>query len=170
MADEAYAAQSDLERALGGAAVLVQLADPNKTGNVDSNTVTDLLNDGAAELRSAVEVKHDPEVIANLDTASRRLLAKTNAALSARIAYERGSKGLAMPDNVARAAERADKFCDQLASGERRLARVAGGKVAAVSQAADDGIVDHDPLTTAKIDTVTTPPSISIAQFKLGFR
>src|ERR1043166_1687334 len=125
-----FCSQGDLEIALGGAQVLVQLADPNRTGAVDSTIVTDYLESGAAEIRSASEIKHDPEVLADLDADSLRRLRDANAALSARIAYEKGGLGNAMPEHVEQRAARAERFLDQLAKGERRLGRVSGGKVA----------------------------------------
>jgi hypothetical protein len=154
-----YCSQGDLEIAVGSAAVLRQLADPNRTGVVQPAIVTDYLESGAAELRSAVEIKHDPETIANLDTDSLRRLRDANAAISARIAYSKGGLGQAMPDHVREAAERAEKFADQLAIGQRRLGRVAGGLAAAINQPAT--VVDYDPDGTA----------ISITAFRNnGFR
>lgn len=170
MADPfSYAQQSDLEIALGGKDVLRNLADPLDTGVADAGIVTDYLESGAAEVRTAVEVKHDPETIANLDPPSLRRLVDANAALSARIAWEKGGKGMAMPDWVKDRAERNDRFVDALAKGERRLGRVAGGNIAAVTQANGIGTVDYDPTATAHLDP-NLPPSISIAGFKRGFR
>lgn len=152
------ATQADLELAVGGAKELKQLSDPDDTGAVVASLVLDYLETGAAEVRSAAEVKHDPETLAALDTPSQRRLRDANAALSARTAYVKGGKGLAMPEHVGLAAERADKFLDQLARGERRLGRVSGGLVAAINQPA--GVVDHDP----------NGAGVSVAGFKRGFR
>lgn len=169
MADEYYCSQADLELAVGGAALLVQLSDPGKTGQAQPSIVANYLMGGAAEIRTAVEVKHDPEVIANLDEPSLRRLIDANAALSARIAYEKGGKGMAMPDYVEKAAERADRFLDQLGKGERRLGRVAGSTAAAVSQATGIGLVDYDKTATAALDP-SKAAGVSIAGFKRGFR
>jgi hypothetical protein len=139
--------------------VLRQLADPNRTGVVQPDIVIDYLESGAAELRTAVEVKHDPETIANLDPDSLRRLRDANAAISARIAYTKGGLGQAMPDHVRESAERSEKFADQLAIGQRRLGRVAGGTGAPINQPAT--VVDYDPGGHA----------ISITAFtKNGFR
>lgn len=145
------------------------LADPLDTGTAQSSIVTDYLESGAAEVRTAVEVKHDPETIANLDPPSLRRLIDANAALSSRIAWEKGGKGMAMPDWVRDRAERTDHFLDALARGERRLGRVAGGNIAAVTQATGIGTVDYDPNATARLDP-NKSPSISIAGLKRGFR
>lgn len=154
----AYCSQSDLEIALGGAAVLVQLADPSGTGTADSGIVTDYLDSAAGQIRSVIEVKYDPETIANLDADSRRLLRDINKWQSARIAYLEGGRGQAMPQYIAEQADRCDDWLTQLRTGERRLGRVSGGTVAAINQPV--GILDYDPLAQ----------KVSIAGFKRGFR
>lgn len=153
-----YCTQGDLEVALGGARILRELADPNRTGNPDAGTVQDYLESGAVEVRSAVEIRHDPETIAAMDADSVRRLRDANAALSARIAYEKGGLGMAMPEWVRERADRNDQFLTQLARGERRLGRVSGGQVAAINQPI--GLVDFD----------TDATGISVAGFKKGFR
>lgn len=155
----AFCTQADLERALGGADKLAQLSDPNRTGSPDAVTVTDYLETGAAEIRTATEIKHEPETLANLDAGSLTRLRDANAAISARAAYDKGGVGLAMPEWIRERAERADKFLDQLATGYRRLGRVAGGNQSAINQPAQ-GSVDFDPLLRG----------ISIGAFKIGFR
>lgn len=154
----AYATQGDLENALGGAQLLRQLADPNRTGSAQPAIIQDYLDDGAAQVRSAVEIKHDPEAIAQLDTPSLKRLIDANAALSARTAYEKGGQGMAMPEWVRERAERTDRFLDDLAKGFRRLGRVAGGVSAALGQPAQ--VVDPDPHGH----------HVSIHGFKRGFR
>lgn len=166
-----YAQQADLEIALGGAAVLVQLADFNKDGVADANVVADYLEGGAAEVRSAAEVKHDPETLANLDTPSLKRLIDANAGLSARIAYEKGGRGMAMPDWVRDRAERQDRFVERLARGEARLGRVAGSAGAVTTQASDTGVVDQDPNGDGGTYRSGAPASrISVAGLMRGFR
>ena len=139
----AYCSAADLEVALGGAAVLVQLADPGQTGTADAGIVQDYLESGAAEIRPFVEVKHEPETIANLDSDSLRRLRDANAALSARIAWEKGGMGQAMPQTVTNRAERTEQFCRDLSMGVQRLGRVAGGTQASLGQNVQ--VVDSDP-------------------------
>lgn len=169
LVDYSYAQQAHLERALGGAHILVQLADPQKNGQPDQAIVSEYLEDGAAEVRSAVEVKHDPEVIANLDAPSLRRLVSANAALSARIAWERGGKGMAMPEHIETAAVRAETFLGLLSEGKRRLGRIAGGTTAAVTQAGGIGVIDYDSRSTSALDP-NKASSVSVAGFKRGFR
>jgi phage gp36-like protein len=167
----AYCIQSDLETALGGPRVLAQLSDFNGDGVADAAVVTDYLESGAAEVRTAVEVKHDPETIALLDATSLRRLLDANAALSSRIAWEKGGKGAAMPDWTRDRAERADKFLDDLAKGLRRLGRSAGGVQAAVTQARVVGVVDQDPRGDGGTTSSGAPAGrTSMAGLMKGFR
>ncbi len=154
----AFCSKADLELAVGGARELRQLADPDNTGTAVESLIDDYIETGAAEVRSAAEIKHEPETLANLDADSLRRCRDANAALSARTAYTKGGRGLAMPEFVSAAADRADDYLDQLAKGLRRLGRVSGGTVAALSQPAK--VVDFD----------TTASGLSIAGFRRGFR
>jgi phage gp36-like protein len=146
---ESYATQTNLEVALGGPSILLQLADLSQTGSLeDAGTqaaITDYLEVGASRVRAAVEVKHEPETIASLDAASRRLLVSWNADLSARVAWEKGGMGQVMPEAVQERADRAIADLDRLAAGTLRLGRVADGTSAGINQEAD-GEVDYDSL------------------------
>ena len=153
-----FCSQVDLELALGGARILVQLADPDKSGIAQADVVQDYLEDGAASIRSRVEIKHDPETLANLDASSLRLLQRINSRLSAKVAYLKGGLGQAMPEWIDKAAEEAERELAEIAEGTRRLGRVAGGKAAALSQPV--GIIDFDKDGSG----------LSIAGFKKGFR
>lgn len=142
-----YATQADLEVALGGPAKLRELADLQQTGDLASASaqaaVTDYLETGAARVRAAVEVKHDPETVAVLDAASLRLLVAWNADLSARVAWEKGGAGHVLPKPVEDRADRAERDLDRLAAGTLRLGRVSGGAAAGINQPAS-GKVDYD--------------------------
>jgi len=153
-----YCNQTDLEIALGGADVLVQLADRDGTGVADAATVTDFLESGAALVRSVVEVKYEPEAIASFDADSLRLLRDCNKWISAQIAWLEGGRGQAVPDRVAEQAEQCRVRVDEIKTGERRLGRIAGKTPIAIGQPV--GIVNFDPNASG----------ISIAGFKRGFR
>lgn len=155
----AFCNQADLEIALGGAAELVQLADRDQDGVADLSVVTDYLESGAAVVRAAVEVKHEPETIAALDADSLRHLRDLNKWWSAAIAWLEGSKNQAMPERLREQREWVQQELDRIRTGERRLGRVAGGKAAALGQFV--GNVDHDPCRTG----------VSVASLrKFGFR
>jgi hypothetical protein len=139
----AYCTQSDLEFGLGGADALAELADWDGDGVADASVVQDFIYSGAAEMRPYIEVKHDPETIANLDDGSLRRLRDANVALSSRIAWEKGSKGQATPEPIEKRAERTETFLSDLAAGKQRLGRVSGGSQAALGQPV--GVVDFDP-------------------------
>jgi hypothetical protein len=172
-----FCTRADLELALGGADVLRQLADPNRSGQPQDSIILGYLLEGASELRTASEVKHDPETLANLDADSLDRMRRANTALSARIAYEEGGRGLGVPDHVERRAARAETFIEKLRTGEARLGRVAGGTSAPINQ--DVGGVDYDSqdnLSRAQGqggDSGRLPHTsgISIASFRAnGFR
>lgn len=147
----AFATQADLEVAVGGPKKLLQLADFGGVGSLADSGVQAIivswLDLGAARVRAAVEVKHEPEVIAALDAESRTLLRGWNADLSARVAYERGTGGQGMPESVGDRAERAERDLDRVAAGSLRLGRSSGGTAAGINQPA--GVIDHDPKGTA---------------------
>ena len=148
MPTNAYASQADLETGLGGPSVLLQLADFGNTGSLADvgvqAVIVDYLETGAARVRAAAEVKHDPETLDALDTASKRLLVAWNVDLSVRIAWEKGARGQAVPQRVAERAERTERDLDRLADGHLRLGRVAGGTVAAINQPAESRDPDPD--------------------------
>lgn len=155
----AFASQSDLEIALGGASQLVQLADPDDTGAAVSATVTDYLESAAGQIRSVIEVKYEPEVVANLDADSMRILRDINKWISARTAWLEGGRGQAIPDYVNAQADKCETWLMEIRTGERRLGRVSGGKAPGLTQPV--GVVDHDRLGTG----------VSITAFKTyGYR
>ena len=61
---------AEFEEFLGGAHVLRQLTDPNRTGQPNYATAQTYLDAGCAEVRERIEVKHTPETVANLDAVS----------------------------------------------------------------------------------------------------
>ena len=154
----AFCSQSDLEIAVGGADVLRQLADPSGTGTADSATVTDYLEGPAGKIRSAIEIKHDPETIATLDAGTLRTLRDCNKWLSAEVAWLEGARGQGMPQHIAARAAQEREWLSLVADGHRRLGRVAGKPGPALNQPA--GVIDFDSLGTG----------VSVAGFKRGFR
>lgn len=164
----AFCSQTDLAIALGGDEVLAQLADPNGTGSVQASLVEDYLEGPAGKIRSAVEVKHDPETIDNLDDASKRTLRDCNKWLSAEVAWLEGGRGQAIPQHITVRADQERIWLDSVAEGRRRLGRVTGGNAPALNQPV--GTVDHDPIATSLIQPTRAESGVSIASFKLGFR
>lgn len=162
MAINAYCAPFDLEIALGGAADLLQLSDPNRTGNINDPGVVaiiaEYIESEAAIIRGIIEVKYDAETIAALDAPSLTLLRTINKWRSARTAWIEGGKGQGAPPRVAEKAKEMDGYVDDLKAGRMKLGRVAGGGTAAINQPAK--LVDPDPDGTG----------ISRAGFSLGFR
>lgn len=157
-----YATQADLEIAVGGAKRLLQLADFGRTEDINNAAVQSVIQgwlaDGARMVRQRALVKHDAETLANLDADSAVQVRDWNASMSARTAYERGSGGLAMPEQLGARAARADRELAELARGEIRLARVSGGTATAINQIV--GVIDFD----------ASSQGVSIAGFRRGFR
>lgn len=155
----AFCNVSDLEIALGGAAQLAQLATPEGQIAADPAIVDDYLESGAGQIRSVIEVKYEPEIIANLDADSMRLLRDINKWISARIAWLEGSHGQAIAPYIDQQADKCEEWLQAIRTGDRRLGRVAGGRAPALTQPV--GVVDHDRLGTG----------VSIAAFKTyGYR
>ena len=152
------ASQADLERALGGADVLRQLADPDGTGQADPAVVRDFLERGAAEVREKIETRFDPETLARLDAVSARRLLDASASFAARVAWRRGGRGMAMPDEITNDAAEAKAWLDEVRRGEATLGRAAGGSPTPINQ--PGGVIDHDPQGTG----------ISVRAFRRGFR
>lgn len=155
----AFATQADLEIALGGAASLAELSTPDGQLSADPATVDDYLESAAGQIRSVIEVKYEPETIANLDADSHRILRDINKWLSARIAWLEGGRGQAIPPYIEAQAEKCETWLMEIRTGERRLGRVVGGRSAALAQPI--GVVDHDKYGTG----------VSITAFKTyGYR
>lgn len=134
---------ADLTRYLGGGHVLRTLADPNKTGQVDTAIAQSYLDAGCGRVSQRALVKYDAETLDALDTESAQTLFDMALAQAARTAYTRGGQGQVMPDNIAEDARRADKDLDDLKNGDIKLSRVSGGVEASITQPAK--IVDYDP-------------------------
>jgi len=148
----AFCDLSDLSLALGGDDVLRQLTDFEKTGQYSAVRAQAYIEDGAADVRAAAEIKHDPEVLANLDKWSARKLNIANAYMAARHAYRKGGKGLVMPPELAAACKEQEEYLDDLAAGNKRLGRVAGGSDAPINQPAI-GALSFDAADSLSVAT-----------------
>jgi phage gp36-like protein len=92
-----YCNQADLERALGGANVLVELLDKNEDGVADADHVTDVLDEGSNELASYLQVNID---LSTLIPPYPRVLVLKAADVCAFHAWSRGSEHQAAPQNI----------------------------------------------------------------------
>src|SRR5262245_31988129 len=92
-----YCTQADLERALGGAAVLVQLLDKDQDGQADPDAVSDVLDAGSNEVASYIQVMVE---LSSLRPPYPRALVLKTADCCAFHAWSRGSERQAAPQNI----------------------------------------------------------------------
>ena len=111
-----YATQANVERALGGAAVLAQLLDPTGMGTPDAATVSEVLDRADAEVNSAIQIA----IQLPLATVPNAVVfAATDVA--AYLAWTYGSRGQAVPDDIRLRYEAALRWLDDIASRKRTL-------------------------------------------------
>jgi phage gp36-like protein len=116
----AYASQTDLEYAVGGAARLVELLDKDGDGYADLPFVTRILDRATAEVQSAIQVSTD---LSTLSTPPPSLIFAT-AGIAAYYAYLEGTAGHAVPEAILANHNDALRWLDQVARRERSLGSV----------------------------------------------
>jgi len=131
----AYCSKSDLELAVGGAAVLVRLLDKDRNGVADANLIDACLTKATSEADCALQIRHQlplQELPAILTTHV--------AALAAYYAHQMGTDGQGVPDRHVQAAADARTFFDQLAEGHRTIG------------------IPHKPATDQDVRQINTDP------------
>lgn len=113
--------QADLERAVGGAAVLAELLDFDGDGQADSASVDEILAEVDAEANSYIQIRIDISS-AQLNTAP--LLLMREKACAAYLCYLRGTRGQAMPDAVRQAREDAIRWYEDVGQGRATIGTV----------------------------------------------
>ncbi len=89
--------QADLERAAGGAAVIVELLDKDKDGVADSDQVAAVIEAGSNEIATYIQVSVE---LSSLAPPYPRALVLKAADIGVFHAWVRGSEGQAVPPNV----------------------------------------------------------------------
>ncbi len=107
-----------LEAAIGGAAVLVQLLDKNFDGVADDELVEQAIEKAEIECASAVQVAFDLDD-PNIETS--RALEQQKLVIAVYWAYQKGTSGQAVPQDVRDAYEDAILWLDKVAAGKRAL-------------------------------------------------
>ena len=118
MASGPYCTQTDLELAVGGAAVLAQLLSKSGTGSADANLVAAVIGRATAEVNSAIQVAI---AIDTLNPPYPDALVYVTADIGAYFAYLQGTSGQAMPDSTRQRYDNALRWLDQVARRERTL-------------------------------------------------
>ena len=147
-----YCTQGDLERALGGAAVLVQLLDKDQDGLPDPDAVNDVLDAGTSEIASYIQRKISLDAI--VQPYPLTLVFKTSD-VCAFHAWARGSERQAAPPNVAASYDAAIRWAINVGDGIATI-----GEVVKATLDPPAKLIDHDPNAIG----------MSIAGFKRGFR
>jgi hypothetical protein len=92
-----FCEQPNLERALGGATVLVELLDKDEDGEADPDQVAEVLDEGSGELASYLQVNID---LSTLKPPYPSILILKAADVCAFYAWARGSEHQATPANI----------------------------------------------------------------------
>ena len=115
-------AQADLERALGGADVLVQLLDFDGDGVADSSSVTEILAEVDAEANSYIQIRVD---LSSAGLATAPLLLMREKACAAYLCYLRGTRaGQGMPPNIEQARRDAIEWYEKVGAGTATIGTV----------------------------------------------
>lgn len=115
--------QGQLERAVGGADKLLQLADRRRTGNINDPVaqafICEVMSDANNEVNGYISLAVD---MADPRLQTAPMLLRYEKAIAARIAYRRGTGGLAMPPEIAAEADDAMDELQKIADRKKGLA------------------------------------------------
>lgn len=156
-----FCQQADVERAVGGAAQLVQLLDKNADNVADEDLVDAVIDAASSEVASYIQVTVDLDTLAAPYPLA--LVLKT-ADIAAFHAWRYGSAGQAIPDPIVQGHDAAVQWAKDV--GLKR-ATVGAQKKQTLDQPV--GVRDHDEAASAQTDR-RGQSGISVAAFKLGFR
>jgi len=147
-----FCKQIDLERALGGAAILAQLSDKNGSGNIDAEFVSFVLDAGSMDIASYIQKAVD---IGSLQEPYQLSLVFKTADCCAFRAWLRGAYGQGIPQHIQSSYDLAIAWAKDVGD---RVATLGTTPKPTLDPPAE--LVDFDPRGEA----------ISIAGFKKGFR
>lgn len=114
----AYTTQANVERAVGGAAILVQLLDKDGDGVADSSQVTDILARADAEVNSAIQVCVE---LSSLAAPYPNSLIFCATDLAVFYAFQAGTSGMGIPDAVRQRYEDALRWLNDVAERRRTI-------------------------------------------------
>ena len=147
-----FCKQIDLERALGGAAILAQLSDKNGTGNIDADFVSYVLDAGSVDIASYIQKAVD---LASLQEPYQLSLVFKTADACAYRAWMRGAYGQGIPQHIQSAYDLAIAWAKDVGD---RVATLGSTPKPALDPPAT--LIDYDPNAS----------KVSVAGFKRGFR
>jgi phage gp36-like protein len=147
-----FCQQADLERALGGAAILTQLLDKDGDNNADPDMVEQVIDAAMSELCSYIQVTVSlSTLVAPYPFA---LVAKT-ADVAAFYSWRYGAYGQPIPENIVTGYEKAISWAQDIATKKATL-----GAVRKNNLDQPTGVRDHDPHGR----------HVSVRGFRRGFR
>lgn len=139
--------QGMLERGLGGADALLQLADRRRTGNINDPTcqsfIQEILDDGNAEVDGYVALAAD---ISDPQLQTAPLLVRYELAVDCYLAWLRGAKGLAIPQKVTDEYERAMTELQKIAERKKGIGLRGGARASASQQVQQVVKKDSEPF------------------------
>lgn len=147
-----FCQQADVERALGGAAQLVQLLDKNADNVADEDLVNAVIDAASSEVASYIQVTVDLDALAAPYPLA--LVLKT-ADIAAFHAWRYGSYGQGIPEHVVQGHDAAVRWAQDVGT---KKATLGSQKRHTLEQ--PTGVRDHDELGT----------KVSIQGLKRGFR
>jgi phage gp36-like protein len=137
--------QSDLEHAVGGAARLVQLLDPGKTGVADPTLVNEVLAETDSEVDSMIGTVVN---LADPSVATAPPLLRRSRAIASYIAHYKGTDGQGVPSETRRAYDDALGWLDKVAN---RRASLGAAARPATSQMVQQVVkTTNDPFSSTK--------------------
>lgn len=114
----AYCTQTDLENAVGGSAILVQLLDPLATGTANAARVTAVLDRASAEVASAIQVSTS---LSALSAPYPDALIFNTANIAAYYAFLEGTQGQGVPEHIKQRYTNTMEWLDKVANRTRSL-------------------------------------------------
>lgn len=113
-----FCTQADVERAIGGAGLFLQLMDPSNSGSVDTQSVQDVLDAGSSEMASYIQLAVE---ISGLQSPYPRVLVLKTADMCAYHAFTRGSHGQGTPQNIVDKYEAAVRWAKDVGQRQATL-------------------------------------------------
>jgi phage gp36-like protein len=118
----AYCTESDMNAALGGAAIAVQLLDKNNDGVADSELVSACLGRATAEMSSRIQVVIDLAAL-DVNLPYPDALVYHTADVAAYHAWLSGATGQTMPDAIQKKRDDSIAWAEAVARGTATLGR-----------------------------------------------
>ena len=113
-----YCQQSDLERAVGGAAILVQLLDKNADNQADCDLVNQAIDAGSNELASYIQRKVD---IGSISAPYPLSLVLKSADAAAFYAWKFGAYGQPIAEHIVQGYEASIRWAKDVGDGSATL-------------------------------------------------